>query len=332
MHINKFLWIALLSLPELCWVRCSTEVVTSSTNTPEFSLPLPSASTATIAKADKKVTIRSLEDVVRHPEITKLFRPDDGFEKRDKDFASSFQIPRAIEPNVFYRWEVICPDYLVVLDMNPDPDAYNEINGHRRPSFSGMTQLARRDALRGKLRRCEVGCRCNEHGTIVTGPPTTVRHFSCVRSTYPLKCMHWWNCRCEIKMEQPEVEPGNTVNEYYRALNNVPDHIKLQFPDYEWKISDRFTMSWKSADGRSGGNTNDNERYLVADEKEPYYLEGPTQRNILALDRAGRIVLDGIFAGSASGKLEMFKREIPGEMGPKDNGHNARIDRNLHDT
>ncbi|KAK6513377.1 hypothetical protein TWF281_005004 [Arthrobotrys megalospora] len=91
--------------------------------------------------------------------------------------------------------------------------------------------------LRRLQTRCKARCICNADGAIVGGGQLDSRgtdlcsdHF-----LYPEKCIGLYGCSCQAIMGQPQANiPGATIEDYRRALRQIPGHIQHANPDYVW--------------------------------------------------------------------------------------------------
>ncbi|KAK6523921.1 hypothetical protein TWF281_001885 [Arthrobotrys megalospora] len=114
-------------------------------------------------------------------------------------------------------------------------------------------------------------------------------------------------------MRQPEIVVGNSITDYQNALNNIPLKIKLAHMNYEWKLGEKFSMSWQQIHDRQGGGsqvTNNRHRELVPGTKEPYYVEGPGSGD--PMERVGGPLwgFGGLTADSEFGSEWKAKRSL----------------------
>ncbi|KAK6529762.1 hypothetical protein TWF281_008923 [Arthrobotrys megalospora] len=255
--------------------------VLSGDTSPKDNLPSSTHPTTSLASGhaatSPRILVRSLEEAYKTPEVLELFAkdPEDGVK------GSISRLPRVVDPSIFYIWLITCPSgEELVASINFDPANYPQIDGRTRPRYWTYSDPRRR--LLDATKRCK-NCKCDEDGTIIPDLDRDVaREWLCRTDTIARECRHWHRCQCLLFMRQPDVEPGNSITDYQNALNNLPYNIKTAAPGYEWKISDRFSMTWQyTGNPQSGGQYNvPNDRVLVPGTKEPYYLEGPSHGSI----------------------------------------------------
>ncbi|KAK6362134.1 hypothetical protein TWF730_005831 [Orbilia blumenaviensis] len=210
------------------------------------------------------------------PELLALFNKTDNISKR------------AVGSNIFFNWSVVCAPPGDVVRMPSDPNLYPIIASLRRPDLSSPHMREPVQRVRDVHNGCR-HCLCTSEGEMVRNPlphPTGREAVACKAWYRIQRCQVWYACRCQLEMRQPRIEPGNSIRDYQNALNQIPTWVKLSAPYYEWNLAPRFTMSWQylSKEERTGnadagplGLPEPNNRMLVPGEKEPYYLEGPSQ-------------------------------------------------------
>ncbi|KAK6496938.1 hypothetical protein TWF481_001919 [Arthrobotrys musiformis] len=241
--------------------------------------------------------------------------------------------PRGITSQSFYTWTVVCPNYRWVMrSMPPDPESYPKIGGNYRPDplpWPGdpVSSAPTTSQFVWGEKNCR-GCRCSDGGEIILawGPtlPKNAPVGNC-RSLYALpKCKLWFGCRCEVTMHQPGIDPGNSIEEYQNALNDIPFFVKAQNPAWRWNPMGDFSMSWRRMGSEGGGNSDKgamHEENLAPGEKERYYLEGPNEGDSLERDlkllRGSLSGIGGNLGGIGSGSRLSWKRSETGEEGTR---------------
>ncbi|KAF3308270.1 hypothetical protein TWF173_001585 [Orbilia oligospora] len=235
----------------------------------------------------------------------------------DDDTSLGFST-RAVSSKIFYGWIRFCPEMTYVInEMDPDSNVYPRLGPasyDRRPDprvrpGPTFTRMQRQRSL------CAY-CDCTEQGDLVTTPrvpPSTTAH--CSVDYILQRCKLWYNCVCQIIMRDPKYDPDTTIEEYQDALNRVPFWAKAQNPAWRWtpRNAGGFSMTWEGLGTESTVPwlIEETERELVPGTKEPYYLEGPDQRDPNQKDLSWlRGPLSG-YGGLRSGSYK--KRSITGE-------------------
>ncbi|KAF3314856.1 hypothetical protein TWF173_004383 [Orbilia oligospora] len=238
-----------------------------------------------------------------------------------------------INPNIFYSNYLTarCPTLSELRYMDDDPLNYQQFNlvPYSRPRLfteaNGAPSLqehtGRRRTLRNYwLRKCR-DCHCDPVSRRLTrgpGPdaPDDQRNHGlnrggCYTRETPEKCENWFNCRCvmELRLDQPPRFREVTAEDYQDALDNIPDDIKKLDPEYVWRPSPGWEMTWNknSGGGRSRGGQSSHME-LAPDTKEPYYLEGPNDDDTGMYGLPGRYYPGGGFT-SPFGKSLPAKRD-----------------------
>ncbi|KAF3209130.1 hypothetical protein TWF106_011099 [Orbilia oligospora] len=204
-----------------------------------------------------------------------------------------------INPNIFYSTHLFiqCATVEELGVMDDDPLNYQTFiyPPQRRPRIytgdDGTVLLHEHSASRRSLRnfwlrKCR-DCLCDpaSHRVIrkpyyevpnsqgVYAPPRT----ACTNIETPPKCENWFNCRCvvEISLQQPPRFREVTAEDYQDALDNIPDHVKNLDPNYVWRPSPGWAMTWNKNEGGGSRGGQAHHRELAPGTKEPYYLEGP---------------------------------------------------------
>ncbi|KAF3179193.1 hypothetical protein TWF225_007712 [Orbilia oligospora] len=237
----------------------------------------------------------------------------------DDDTSPEFST-RTVNSKIFYGWRRRCPSMNIVFNqMDPDPNVYPRFGPaayNRRPDprvrpGPTYTRMQRQRSL------CAY-CECNEQGDLVTtprDPPTTAAHCSV---PYIIdRCKSWYNCSCQGFMRDPMYDPDTTIEEYQDALNQVPFWAKAQNPAWRWKPRNvrGLSMTWEGLGTESTVPwlIEGTERELVPGTKEPYYLEGPDQRDPNQKDLSW---LRGPLSGYEALRSGSYKkRSITGEEG-----------------
>ncbi|KAK6362021.1 hypothetical protein TWF730_005724 [Orbilia blumenaviensis] len=183
---------------------------------------------------------------------------------------------REVSSSIFFRWRVVCPTHHQIIGMPKNPDEYPKFKGRRRMDFNKVIDPAS-SALQAR-KQC-MNCLCTQEGVMIKNPVMPKLNGYWCRQDYMVqRCPVWFNCRCQAEMLQPAIELGISIDDYQNALNNIPSSVKLAFWNYEWKLADRFSMSWQylnRQEGGGGGNAAEETIELAPGTKEPYYVEGP---------------------------------------------------------
>ncbi|KAK6343324.1 hypothetical protein TWF730_010915 [Orbilia blumenaviensis] len=241
-------------------------------------LPPTSASSPTIARLPEEIH-QNLKD----PELA----------ASNSDYSIS---PLALSPDIFYSWGVFCPteDQLVSAAAVGEATG-RDVERSRRimriwNSANGIIQLQR------YLRVCET-CTCDDGGDVVpinTRYPNVSEDMQCLDEEFAEDCEWYFKCNCHAQILQPPLNPGINIEEYEKAFGGVPRLIKQTFPNYQWQAPSgigREPWTW----GRFGLTPSEllhrpgykpqkeiDDRILLPGTNEPYYLEGPGNRDKLA--------------------------------------------------
>ncbi|KAK6508221.1 hypothetical protein TWF506_010320 [Arthrobotrys conoides] len=228
-----------------------------------------------------------------------------------------------ISPDMFYQLvqAVQCATVDELIALDDDPSLYRSFRTRpqQRPAFGlneGINEHAFRMRRTHWLRKCQ-DCKCD----FLTGKLTFNRETNrmsvsamrrlqiCDMKGTPIRCEYWLNCRCvfSVRMQQPQRLPGITVEEYQDVLDRIPDPFKNSNPDYVWRPSPGWEMTWTkpNQDGQSHGQAT--HRELVPGTKEPYYLEGPDDDDTGFRGLPGRFYSDRDIT-SPFGKSSYVKR------------------------
>ncbi|KAF3918349.1 hypothetical protein ABW21_db0207792 [Orbilia brochopaga] len=144
-------------------------------------------------------------------------------------------------------------------------------------------------------------CHCDDNGRLV---PALAPKARCHAQWQADECAAVYACICWARLGQPKATSTSlTIDDYQRALDAIPGTIREGHKDWAWKMNglDREpgqTMKW----------TNTRVQVNDPDLKEPYYLEGPSDRSAWNwLTNPNRLVGGG-FADALNGGLS--KREV----------------------
>ncbi|KAK6336699.1 hypothetical protein TWF718_009490 [Orbilia javanica] len=176
------------------------------------------------------------------------------------------------------------------MATDQDSSNYPVIKNMDRPSLDTTTVNRYRAEVLRTIARCR-NCICTDDGGMALNPEFSRmparpgRGIGCNRWYLVHKCIQWYDCYCAARMHQPDIEPGVSLQDYQNALNGIPDAVKDMHPNYEWNLIERFSMTWRQPRIKEEGNDRNmafkhiDDRQLVPGTKEPYYLEGPGERD-----------------------------------------------------
>ncbi|KAK6512115.1 hypothetical protein TWF481_001010 [Arthrobotrys musiformis] len=233
-----------------------------------------------------------------------------------------------INPNIFYRTtsDVHCPTVNQLRAMDDDPSNYPMLTFRvrggpmERPHFSAEDGVARSVVLNRAwlwLAKCRA-CECDPQTGRIRAPPRTASTRVAVAGSrhclneYPRMCELWIGCYCVFEMQQPPRFREVTVEDYQDALDKVPDHLKNANPDYVWKPSPGWEMTWSNGGGGSSGTARGNGQPFVkmfapGPDGEMHYLEGPGSYNPRMRDWSNNYA--GDLGGIVGGGSPFVKRE-----------------------
>ncbi|KAK6523718.1 hypothetical protein TWF281_001690 [Arthrobotrys megalospora] len=254
----------------------STRTTTPKTVSPTAKTEIPHINTTipAIASAMTETGVLSNEETgVEKENLTELNSLEDSYDKTEYE--------RVVDHKVFWAgWTVICDDVETMLSKTTDPLSYPMINNRRRPIITPLNYANPTYTARRYIKKCE-NCVCDEDGNVIAHEVglIAVHTAKCDNQDDVDKCKYWFGCYCRTNMVQPDIVPGNSISDYQDALNNVPFGVKQQYPAFEWKPTDRFSMSWQGLAKKVPNNAEAGpaDQWLVPGTMEPYYLEGPSK-------------------------------------------------------